>query len=245
MLTKIKQNEQIIGYLSRNRYENLNILGYLNYNKNANVYLYDENVENGVFVCDENFSVFYANANNEDFAKIFLEQLPKTPKRFSGVPMKTAEFLTKNRKVERPVPCGVYILKEVSEKPANYTIEPLTLADAEVVDSYYTYRSENSLADMRENIELYDSAGIRVNGELVSWCLIHARDGSAGPIFTKPEYEKQGMGKAISLYLFDKLLKKNITPYIHIVENNQKAISLARSLGFEHITDCLWFTIAV
>ena len=251
MIQIVKQNNEIIQYLQRDRCVNLNVLSYLAYNKDADVYIYGDNIENGIITSSASWRFHFLATYNRDFLKAFWEFLPAGHKMFSGVAKPIADIMIEGKEPVWQSPCKVFIYKggaQIVENTSDYLIEPLTVNDAEEVDKYYTYRSEGSVKRLRESIEKMDSACIRLGLDdcLASWCLVHAEDGSLGPLYTKEEFRGKGMGEALAVHLIKKLVTKNMTPYAQIADDNAPSLALIKKLedkgigmGFSH--DCVWF----
>jgi len=241
----IKQNNDIVKYLQRDNI-NLNAFSYLNYDKNADVYLYDNDINNGVIVGNEEQDFFFLVTDRISFLEEFWGSLSEGHKCFSAVEKSIASIFTKDKKIEWQSPCQVYALSGEFEYIENldYKDESLNVDDAVEVDEYYTYRDEDSVNRIRESIEIYDSSCIKIDGELAAWCLVHAEDGSMGPLFVKEEFRGLGLAKTVSERLINKLIAKNIIPYVQIVESNNPSLSLIKKIsGMVYSHDCMWFGI--
>jgi hypothetical protein len=248
MIIKIKQNAEIINFLKRGGYINLNILGYLDYNKDADVYLFDGSADNGLIVGDADCGTFFLAADNPDFLTEFWRGLPNGEKMFPGAYLPYALALIENKQIKKKLiwknPCNVYTLTGKFEPYENSSFKDdvLTLDDAEEVNNYYTYKSEHSIFAIRESILKRDTSCVRINGELASWCCVHANDASMGPLFTKEKFRGRGIGAVTASRLIEKLLAKDIVPFGHIVENNNASIAMVSKIkGMKYTHDCLWF----
>ncbi|MDR2183715.1 MAG: GNAT family N-acetyltransferase [Clostridiales bacterium] len=244
MTQVVKQNDEIVRYLQKDRRVNLNALSYLAYDGDADVYVYDGDVENGVIVGARRRNFFYLATHNKDFLEDFWEFLPAGHKIFSGVPKAIADIMTRNREPVWQSPCKVFMHDgaHVYKHFSDFGIEPLTTADAEEVNEYYTYKSNGSIRRIRESIENMDSACIRIDGRPVAWCLIHAEDGSLGPLYTKSEFRGRGLAEAVLANLMKRLAAKNLPIYVQIADDNAASLALIKKLGgmdFSH--DCMWF----
>jgi len=249
MITKTTQSDELIRYLERDKYVNLNILGYLQYDKDADVYLFNDDLTHGVIVGSKEQDPFFLATDHLDFLKEFWELLPLGDKCFSAVPKNIALLFLRDKETTWQSPCKVYALQgalEETQSPACsvYQDESLTIEDAEEVDRHYTYRWEESILFMRENILLRDSSCIRMGGELAAWCCVHAEDNSMGPLYTKKAYRSRGLAELVSLRLMRKLIAKGITPYVQIHEDNHASLQLIKKIpGMAHSHDCVWFGV--
>ena len=246
LITKISADDQIIKFLEAEKHINLNMRNYLSYDQNAEVYLYDGDIKNGVIAGNAGQDFFFASTECLNFIDEFWALLPGGHKVFSGVPAPTARVFEQRHNFVWQSYCNVYVFTGEFEEFENpeYKAEALTLEDAEEVNHYYTYKSEVSLKYICENILTMDSSCIRVNGELAAWCMVHAEDGSMGPLYTKEEFRRLGLAKIITSRMINKLLAKEIIPYVQIVSSNAASLNLIK--GFEAMRyshDCSWFGI--
>ena len=245
MIKITKEKDAAIAYLERDKKINLNILGYLRNFKDADVYIYNDQIENGVIIGDEGLDFFFLSTSDTDFLAEFWDSLPTGHKCFSGVERSVAEVFQKGKEVVWANPCKVYVHSGEFQRASDsrYVVESLTAADAEEVDKYYTFRSDDSIHGIRESIVRYDSSCIRVDGRLASWCLTHD-DTSMGPLYTKEQYRESGMAWVVTSFLMDKLIAKGIIPFVQILDNNSKSLDMAGKIkGMEYTHDCLWFGV--
>ena len=249
MITKTRQTKAVTEYLERERSINLNILGYLGNFAEAEVYLYNDDLKNGLIVSgvvdgvEQDF--FYLCTSSDDFLKDFWESLAPGHKCFSGVHAPVARLFQKGKNVVWQNPCKVFVYKGGLERveDSGCVCQSLTVEDAEEVDKYYTFRSDDSIHYIRENISRFDSACLRVDGQLAAWCCMH-EDNSMGPLFTKEQHRNSKMAWAVTLALMEKLIAKRITPYVQILEDNAVSIGFAEKIkGMEYSHDCVWFGI--
>jgi hypothetical protein len=246
MITRTIDKDAVIAYLQQDLYKNLNVIGHLNNNADSDIYIYNGCLENGVIISGEEQDFFFLSTYNPEFLSEFWEILPPGHKCFSGVPKPIAQIIQKDKEILWQNPCKVYVLKGEFEQVENtrYTVESLTLQDAEEVDKYYTYKSDDSINFIRRNIATLDSTCIRIDGRLASWSTVHTEDGSMGPLYTKEQYRSLGLASIVASGLIEKLIKKNIVPFVQIIESNYKSIRLTEKIkGMEYTHDCAWFGI--
>ncbi|MCL2415464.1 MAG: GNAT family N-acetyltransferase [Defluviitaleaceae bacterium] len=248
LISKIRQNENVLRYLRKDLYPNLAILGHLEANANADIYIFDGDIENGIIVGNKDRYFYYLSTHNPNFLREFWEMLPFGEVGFSSVASTVYEaFKNACPQAEKPIwssPCESYVLigEFTPVQSSEYVTEPLTLEDAEEVDEYHQYRSEHSIYRVRDSISYRDSACVRINGQLAAWCLVHHEDGSLGPIYTKEEFRRRGLAELVSSALKEKLISKNILPFMNIVETNKASLELIKRFpGFKHTHDCIWF----
>ncbi|MCL2853157.1 MAG: hypothetical protein FWE20_09020 [Defluviitaleaceae bacterium] len=246
MITRTNANNHVIKFLEADKHTNLNILGYLDYDRRADIYLYGGDMEKGVIIGSAEQDFFFVATENQYFIDEFWKSLPSGFKIFSAVPAQTALIFEQSYGFAWCNPCKAYVFTGKSEPFENseYKHEALTADDIEEVYYYYTFKEEVPIDPIRENILTKDSSCIRVNGELAAWCMVHAEDGSMGPIYTKEEYRRLGLAKIITSRLIGKLLAKNIVPYVQIISDNAASLSMIKDFEMmEYSHDCVWFGI--
>ena len=244
MITKTVLNEEIIQYINREDLLYLNILYYLKYNKEAEIFLYNDSLDDGIIVYGEDDWMCFFATNNLDFQEEFLQNYKKDYLTFSAIPLSIAQQFIQNKEFCWSNTCKVFVFNEKINEyyEDNYNIETLTLEDTEEVHYYFTYKNDDSLKTIKTQIETRDNVCIRINGELAGWCLVHIEDYSIGPLYVKKKYRGKDLPNALISALCKKLQDKDIIPYGHVVETNWMALSLAfKANGFEHSHDCIWF----
>ena len=245
MITILSNKSLAIEYLSNEFYENLNAINYLKNIANAKAYIYNNDINEGIIVTHEAGRNFLAT-RNPDFLSKWWDIQPRGHCFFPGIPNDVADIFLKKRKPEWTSPCKVYALTGQFKHDAKskHKCETLTLQDAKEVDEYYTYRGEGSLERLRQDILTMDNSCVRIDGELAAWCLVHGDDGTLGPLYTKEKFRRQGLAELVSVDLINKLIAKNVIPYMHIVEGNDPSLGLvAKFGGMQHTHDCLWFGV--
>jgi len=246
MIQTVKSTKAVIEYLERDIYVNLNCLYFLRNFGDADVYLYNGDVENGLILGTEEQNFFYLSTYDPGFLDEFWESLRPGHKCFSGVPKPITDIFLKGKQIVWDNPCKGYALKGAYKKieDARYAIDCLTAADAEEVNEYYTFKSEDSLEHIMESITLRDSSCVRINGRLAAWCAVHPEDNSMGPLYTKEEYRGLGLAALVTTRLMGKLIAKGFIPYIQIVEGNTVSEHVAGKIsGMEYTHGCIWFGI--
>lgn len=88
--------------------------------------------------------------------------------------------------------------------------------------------------------------GVRDNGQLIAMAGERTRSGGfieVSAVCTHPDYRGRGLGAALIRAVCDRIINERKTPYLHSYANNEVAIALYRSLGFEVRTEvqhCVW-----
>jgi ribosomal protein S18 acetylase RimI-like enzyme len=81
---------------------------------------------------------------------------------------------------------------------------------------------------------------IRRRGAPVAWGLTHD-DGSMGFLHVVERYRHQGMARALTTALAERLLRFGVQPFMHIVTNNRASLRLTASMGFSRVGRYSWF----
>ncbi len=126
--------------------------------------------------------------------------------------------------------------------PINSEIRPLKLEEADIVNNYWEYKDDGTINYVRNMINRNYSGGIEEDGKLVAWLTIHD-DGALGFLYVLEGYRGKGYAKDLTVYLCNKLRKDNMIPFLYIVTENEKSLSLARKLGFEKDRKVCWFSL--
>jgi 8-oxo-dGTP diphosphatase len=121
-------------------------------------------------------------------------------------------------------------------------IRPLRTEDADIVNQYWEYRDDGTINYVRNMIIKNYSAGIEEDGKLVAWLTIHD-DGALGFLYVLEDYRGKGYAKDLTVYICNKLRKNNKTPFLYIVTENIKSLSLAQKLGFKRDRKICWFSL--
>jgi len=205
------------------------------------IYVDDEENPNGVLVREHDYWYYIYHKND-----IFLEKAKRYFDNLGEYGVDACDkyvydYMIKDRNLEWDEHCLLYYHNEVSEK-SSIDLESLTLDDAEIVNSFYTYKDEESIHFIRDNILNRPTSVYRVNGQPVAWVMVH-RDGSTGIMYVKEEYRKRGLAYDLSLDLIDKLKSDNKIPFIHININNYASQALASKVGFKKLKSVYWYGI--
>lgn len=227
---------------------NIHVIGRMKDSEDSWFYLLENHEEEGFIFEHDEWVVPYAKT--QDCLKQLLMAYDfKEETAFAAIPKKTADVIIdtlKDYEVEWDELCvmmylpesmwGQYLEKEM-------TLDVLKESDLEVVNAYYTYKDEESLAYLRSCILKNPSSVIRdANGSPVSWALLR-EDGSLGVMYTLKEHRNKGYALDVSEDLIVKTLKKGYVPYVHIRVENEASIALAKRLGMVIWGEVLWFAL--
>lgn len=124
---------------------------------------------------------------------------------------------------------GVGVLPDI------YVDDRLELGDADLVNSTWAYKSNDSLAMIHRIIEggCTSCVRLRASGEAVSWA-VQYEDGSLGMLFTQESHRRQGLGKWVMSSLIGRVRALGQPVYCYSVQDNLTSVSMMTSLGFKN-----------
>ena len=115
--------------------------------------------------------------------------------------------------------------------------------DAELVNSTWKYKSDESLEKVMSIIESGNpTVGLYFNDKLVSWAVTYP-DGSSGMLYTLEPYRRRGYAVTVMRQLFYYRSESKLNycePFDYIVVNNTKSENLFKKLNFKPIKMIDW-----
>jgi len=246
MLIKTNNSKIVIEYLKKDLIINLNMLGILENVSDVEIFVDNEEQPNGVILRKNYFHYIYTKSDdfiNNTVDNFFTEEGFYG---FSGVEDSIADKLRAKVQVNWESLCRLYYLPEENFKPKCIKTKgnPVNIKDAEIIDEYYPYRNNYSLAAIKADIENRHSSAIYLDDKIVSWVLIHD-DNSMGIMHTRDEYRRRGYGIDVTLDLAGKIIRSGKIPFLQIVKKNKMSPGLAEACGFVEAGGVQWFGIVV
>lgn len=246
MLKQTDNKEAVIKYLMQDYFINLNMLGILENIPGVEIFVDDELNPKGVLLRKNYFH--YIHTRSEEFINTVVETffVEEGYYGFSGVEEGIARWIRSKCKVNWESLCRLYYMPKDNFRPEliSSKVGSAKIEDAELIDNFYPYRNNYSLAAIKEDILYRPSAAIYINNEIVSWVLVHD-DNSMGIMHTKDEYRRRGYGVDVTLSLAGKILEGGKVPFLQIVRSNEKSPGLAEKCGFVEVGNVEWFGIVV
>ena len=246
MLKQVTYNDTIKKFLEKDRIINLNIIGALEYLEEPQIYVDDSQEPEGILVIGQ--GIYYLYTKSKIFVDKALEQFFHKPGQyiFSGVEREIAEYIQSKNKVNWAEYCDVYYYPDetVDRAYIQHEVRSISLEDAAIIDSFYTYKGEGTLEEIEENLRKRPSSGVYIGDELVCWVMVH-EDDSMGIMYTKEEHRRKGYAVDVTIDLMDQVLRLKKTPYVQIVESNGMSPGLATKCGFVKDGKCTWFEIEI
>lgn len=109
--------------------------------------------------------------------------------------------------------------------------------------TYLEYILENYNSS-EEHIKERLNAGVMYGAfdedRIIGFIGIH-NEGSMGMLFVEEAYRKKGIGASLESYLINLQISNGLTPYCHIIEGNDKSLSLQEKLGLYVADTPLWW----
>ncbi|KAK5580850.1 hypothetical protein RB653_000874 [Dictyostelium firmibasis] len=132
--------------------------------------------------------------------------------------------------------------EKISELKLNLdeNVGPLKYEDAEIINSKWQYKSNESINFLRWSCSQTISAGYRINGELVSWIILYT-DGSIGSLYTLEDHRGKGLSKKVVSYILIKFFENGFDhPYCFVRDNNISSQKVMRGFGFKPTSLVKW-----
>ncbi len=237
-----KSLQTFLNLIEDDRIINLNVLGRIKFNPEYDFIL--DGSDKGFIYRSGYWNTIYAMEDSiaEELLKNFK---PEGEAGFSGVHEKYYHMAKKFHQIVWDELCHLFYLdpKEYIKPTLDHEVCSLSVQDADIVNEYYTYKEEGSLQYIQECIANRPSSVIRdAEGKPLSWALIR-EDGSMGVMYTLKEHRSKGYALSVSHDLASKAVNLGLTPFVHIVKGNTASVNLAKSIGFKHYCDVMWFGI--
>lgn len=245
MIKKTKPSIEIIEYLKKDHITNLNILGIMENEPSCEIFVDSLEESNGVHVRLGYFNYLYTESD-EFLEKILVENFKEGNFGFSGVREDISQKIKERSKLQWENKCGLYYLKKenLNTSLIKNQVQSIDLKDSDTINNFYEFKGEKSLERIRDDIIKRPSSGIYINGELVSWVLVH-NDNSMGIMYTKKEYRKNGYALDLTVDLSKKIIELDKIPFLHIISSNKKSPGLAIKAGFTKYSNINWFGISI
>ncbi|EOC99413.1 GNAT family N-acetyltransferase [Caldisalinibacter kiritimatiensis] len=243
-MKKINNTRAIEKLINYDKIATLNVLGRITHKNKTNIYV--DNIENpkGIILQSDYWNTIYS-PYDEVAENMIKEMKYDENKGFSGVLKKYYDIIKKYKDIEWEEPCYLYYMDKdaLDYTKVKHKVEALRLEHAEIVNEFYTYKSEHSLEYIKGCIKKRPSSAVfDKDGNPISWAVIR-EDGSMGIMYTREEYRGKGLAASVSIDLAKKVIDNNWTPYVHIVTSNTPSIALAESIGFKRYGEVMWFGI--
>ncbi|MEW5740694.1 MAG: GNAT family N-acetyltransferase [Myxococcota bacterium] len=131
---------------------------------------------------------------------------------------------------------------EVTLPPGPFAVCALTGADAPRIDEHWEHRDDVSLAYIRECVQRDPALGVRVEGELVGWELVHD-DGAMGAAFVLPAWRRKGVMRSLQRGMVEALRARGLPVFKHVSLDNGAWLPAQEAAGWRRVADSCWLEV--
>lgn len=218
----------------------INFDGFLHNNPDADIFTDESN--GGLMIIKERRTLLHS-LNTDFLTKAY--DFTADDCFFSCVERNAAEFLAKTKGAHLNELCHILSIdkKQLNCPPVinGLTIKEIDLKDIDIINDFYTYKSDESREKLiREISSRTSSALYDENGNILAWNLLHD-DLSMGVMFVPPIYRGKGYAQIVAVDLMKKVIALGKTPYVQVVHTNNASLALSQKLGFKKIFEAYWF----
>jgi GNAT superfamily N-acetyltransferase len=136
-------------------------------------------------------------------------------------------------------------LKFDTASPEGIYLKQLVPADGQKINDLWPHAHNGSLYFIQRLIEMNLNIGAftKEEDELIAWCL-RIEMGSFGSLQVDERFQRRGLGSLMVKLMSRRLAEQSKDITAGIVDSNYKSRQMFQKLGFKHIDDTHWFTIA-
>lgn len=160
----------------------------------------------------------------------------------SACPPAAYELLQSKLTIKEEWPSWYYLAPE-SYGPGPWDdLGELTVDDVAFISQYWEL-GDDPEAHIRESVEKFNSACVRVDAKPVSWAGLHYEIGeyaNLGFAHTLDEYRRRGLATIVTKSLINRLAKRGVRATSHVIKDNVNSVALCKSLGFERVGEATW-----
>lgn len=246
LFTKTSPTPAITNFLKQDEILNLNMLGIMKSMPEVEIFTDDPLAPTGVMI-RQNPYIHYIYTESTAFLDALCDTFfTEGEAGFSGISVPIADYLLSRYKEDWKNPCALYYMPKENLDLSLRTreVRPLNLRYASLADEHYPYSGNHSLDAILDNLKNRPSSAIFVDGEPVSWVMVH-EDYSLGIMHTMDDHRRKGYAVDVTIDLCDQLIRMGEIPFLQIVESNQMSPGLALKCGFIPYGHCVWLGITI
>lgn len=240
-LKKLSNPEPLISRLSENFIENSGFIFTVSQPDSSFDIFADKELTAAVCIeRDGDHCMFWGNWKD---IEIPFDILPKNGIFVSASAPDIIEILKQHFELEGEWPCWHYLGPDGYGPGPWDDLRPLTDEDVEFVALNWTLGGDNREKHIRDKVEKFDSACIRIDGQLIAWCGLHFEIGGVGNLgfaHTLDQHRRKGYSSEVTKTLVNRLSLRNMRVTAHVIKDNEASISLCTSLGFKNIGELSW-----
>lgn len=225
----MKDKEELLADLNKNRVRNINILNFIN--TYPIIRVQDEG--NSILVkgrSDQDW-VYISSEDEGEFTSL-INRLSPEDKYFVLQEPFMLSILQQKAEIDWVLSCRkLYFPEDINIPTVDCKIQTLKAEQAEYIYEHYEYKQYTSEAYIRDRIEKGVGLGVYEDNKLVAF-IITQDDGAMGFLTVLPEQRRKGYAYELTKEMINRLRKKGELPFVHIEENNEKSMNLALKTGF-------------
>ena len=236
----LNQKNKVIEFLIKNHSRNINIINFI---ENYDIQHIEQIGDSVIVKGTSDRDWIYISSKSEEELKIIKNRLDYKDKNFAVIEDWMIPILVKGHIVKWKLSTMRLILSnETAIAKPKYSISELTINDSKFIYENSKYKDFVSIQYINERITNGVSSCIHYMDKLIAWGITQD-DGAIGFLHVLPEYRKMGYARDVMLDLIKKVRDKDKIPFVHIEEENEKAMRLAMGLGFKKDKVVSWFEI--
>lgn len=169
--------------------------------------------------------------------------LQKSDTHFAAFPLTLADGVIAARTVRwRRDAISFELPATVALPPGPFEAIPLTEADAATIDEHWEHRDEVSLAYVKACLSRDPALGVRLDGRLVGWELVHD-DGALGAAFVLPAFRRRGVMKSLQLAMVTAQRRRGAPIFKHVALDNDAWLPAQEPSGWRALGQRCWFEV--
>ncbi len=206
--------------------------------------IYYDNETRAAMAIDLNEALVVFSGNWTD-TTIPFDKLPQAGFFTHGCPTSALTQLKNEFKIDYEGPCWKYVSSgDIGDGPWD-DLGGLEEGDAALIAEHWDLIDDPEDI-IKEKIRKFDSACVRVDGELVSWVGLHYEiKGMAelGFAHTLDDHRRKGYLAMSTKALVKRINGRGGKAVAHMFKSNEASVSLAESVGFERVGEATWAEI--
>jgi GNAT superfamily N-acetyltransferase len=172
-----------------------------------------------------------------------LSLLRRTDTHFAALEPRLADLVARDRTVRWRRGARTFVLPHgTTLPPGPFEVTALTLEDAALVNEHWEHRDEVSLAYVRDCLTRDPALGVRLEGALVGWELVHD-DGAMGAAFVLPAFRRRGVMRSLQAALVEALRAKGLPVFKHVSLDNAAWLPAQEPAGWRPVGDFAWLEV--
>ena len=159
-----------------------------------------------------------------------------------GLPFKK---LTDNFEIKESWPCWQYTTSKGFGKGPWDELDRLEPDDVSVVEKYWDLK-EDAGEYLRDRLSKFESACVRIEGELVSWAGMHFEIdglGEMGFAHTLEKHRGKGLATSVTKALVNRITAHGNIVMCYMFKTNEASISMCEKLGFKRSGEGSWAVV--